>query len=221
MSDRASNSKVKRTEARGDEAPRERTVTFDDAALVKRSRDGDMQAFGLLVAKYQDRVFNLVYRMCNRRAEAEELAQEAFLRALERIGQFRGHSGFYTWLFRIAANLTISHRRRASRIKFQSMTAPPEFEGNQAEALTASLAARRQSAPHAAAMDAETQERIMLALQELDEDFRLAVILRDIEEMDYAEIARVLDVPVGTVKSRLHRARMLLREKLADLVSES
>ena len=195
-----------------------RAIVFEDAALVERSRKGDMQAFGVLVAKYQDRVFNLIYRMCHRREDAEELAQEAFLKALEKLSQFRGQSQFYTWLFRIAANLVISHRRRGGRIKFQSLTGPDELGQIQAEALTAKAAAARDPAPPVAAMSAETQDRVAQALEELDNEMRLAVILRDIEAMDYAEMSQVLGVPVGTVKSRLHRARCALREKLADLV---
>jgi len=193
------------------------TIAFSDAALVEQCRRGDMQAFGSLVAKYQDRIFNMIYRMCGRRADAEELAQEAFLKALERITQFRGQSQFYTWLFRIAANLTISHRRRGGRVRFQSLSGPEEFEQSQADALTAAMARRRSPAPEAAVMAAETHQRVMEALEELDDEFRLVVVLCDIEDMDYAQIAQVLGVPVGTVKSRLHRARCMLKEKLADL----
>ncbi|KKL16836.1 hypothetical protein LCGC14_2491570, partial [marine sediment metagenome] len=113
------------------------TISFEDATLVERARSGDMQAFGALVAKYQDRVFNMVYRMCGRREDAEELSQEAFLKALEKITQFRSQSSFYTWLFRIAANLVISHRRRSGRITFHTLD-PSDADGeSQAGALTA------------------------------------------------------------------------------------
>lgn len=193
------------------------TIVFEDAALVDRSRKGDMQAFGSLVAKYQDRIYNLVLRMCGRPSDAEELAQETFLKALERISQFRGTSQFYTWLFRIAANLTISHRRRVGRVKFQSLTGSEEFEESQAAALTAAMAQRREPAPETHAMSAETNRRVMQALEELDDEFRLVVLLRDVEDMDYSEIAQVLGLPSGTVKSRLHRARCILKERLADL----
>lgn len=193
-------------------------LVFEDTALVDATRKGDMSAFGTLVAKYQDRIFNMVSRMCPRRAEAEELTQEAFLRALERIGQFRGHSRFYTWLFRIAANLALSHRRRVGRIKFQSMTDPDSCGGTQADRLTAALAARRQPDPAKDAISAETARAVMAAIEELDDDFRLVVILRDVEGMDYAEVAEVTGAASGTVKSRLHRARLILREKLAHLV---
>jgi len=217
MNDQASN--ILAGEVTG-EAPTtgRSTIAFEDAALVERTRKGDMRAFGLLVAKYQDRIFSMVLRMCSQRAIAEELTQEAFLKALQRLGQFRGQSKFYTWLFRIAANLAISHRRRAGRVRFQSLTGPEEFDGSQADRLTAGLAARRQVSPPAAAISAENQRRIAQALEELDEEFRLVVILRDIEEMDYAGIAEVTGLPVGTVKSRIHRGRCALKEKLRDLV---
>ena len=218
MADGASNILTGSDKGGGDEAAGPATIAFEDAALVDQCRKGDMQAFGVLVAKYQDRLFNMVYRMCGRRADAEELAQEAFLKALENLPRFRGQSRFYTWLFRIAANLTISHRRRSGRIAFQSLTQSDEFDGTQAEALTAAVARRRTPRPEDAAMSAETSEMVARALAELDDEFRLVVILRDIEDMDYAEIAEVLDVPVGTVKSRLHRARLVLKEKLADLI---
>jgi RNA polymerase sigma-70 factor (ECF subfamily) len=216
--ERASKKRKRSDAPGGAEAATPGTIAFDDGALVERCRKGDMKAFGLLVAKYQDRVFNLLCRMCRCQADAEELAQETFLKALERIGQFRGGSGFYTWLFRIAANLAISHRRRAARIHFRSMTAPAAFDGAQADGVTASLAARRDAGPAKAALAAERLRRTAEAIEELPDEFRVVTVLRDIEEMHYAEIARVLDLPIGTVKSRLFRARCLLAEKLNDLI---
>ena len=194
------------------------TIAFDDATMVARCRKGDMQAFGLLVAKYQDRLFNVVLRICGHREDAEEIAQEAFLRALEKIDQFRGHSRFYTWLFRIATNLAISHRRRNGRVRLQSLTGANGFEGAQADGLRVGPAGPDNAAPESAAISAENVRRTLDALEELDDEHRLVVILCDIEEMQYARIARVLEVPVGTVKSRLHRARCILKDKLADLV---
>ena len=193
------------------------TIAFDDVALVDRSKNGDMQAFAALVAKYQDRIFNTILRMCGQRADAEELAQETFLRALERLGQFRGHSRFYPGLFRIAANLTISHRRRTGRIAFHSLAAD-DGDGSQADGLTAAIAARRNPGPEAMAMAADAKRRVLEALEALDEEHRLVVILRDMEDMDYAEIAEVLNLPMGTVKSRLHRGRCAMKDKLMDLV---
>ena len=195
-----------------------RTIPFDDATLVGQARKGDMKAYGLLVTKYQHRVFNMIYRMVGRRADAEELAQDAFLKALERLDQFRGQSKFYTWLFRIAANLAISHRRRSGRIKFHSLTRSDEYDGGQADELTAEISRRRTAGPVEAAAAAETSQLIATALEELDDEFRVVVVLRDIEDMDYAQIGRVLDLPVGTVKSRLHRARCMLRNRLTPVL---
>jgi RNA polymerase sigma-70 factor (ECF subfamily) len=175
-----------------------------------------MQAFGLLVAKYQDRIYNLVLRLCGNASDAEELAQETFLKALENIAQFRGNSRFYTWLFRIAANLAISARRRGARIKFHPLAASDDGDGQ--IGLEARLADSREPSPQHAAASAETAAAVLRALEELDEEARLVVVLRDVEDMDYSQIAEVLDLPVGTVKSRLHRARCLLKEKLSDLM---
>jgi RNA polymerase sigma-70 factor (ECF subfamily) len=193
------------------------TIAFEDQALIDRCRQGEIQAFGLLVAKYQDRVFNLVRRMCSRQADAEELAQEVFLRALERLDQFRGHSQFYTWLFRIAANMVLSHRRKNRRMQILPLGDREDCEPG-GDAALRSAAGRQNAGPEAAAISAETTQRVAEALERLDEEHRVIVILRDMEDMDYAAIAAVLDVPIGTVKSRLHRARSLLREKLAGLV---
>ena len=189
-------------------------IAFGDDVLVQRCQNGDMQAFAALVAKYQDRVFNMAYRMCCRREEAEEIAQEAFCKALEKISQFRGESRFYTWLFRIAANLVMSQRRRSGRLKFWSL------ERTEASDVSPAAATMRSPdpAPPAVAMAAEQQQRVAAALESLPEDMRIVVILRDIEELDYSEISEVLGTPAGTVKSRLHRARCALKEKLADLV---
>jgi RNA polymerase sigma-70 factor, ECF subfamily len=195
-----------------------RPIAFDDAALVEACRKGQMQAFTSLIAKYQDRLFNGVLRMCGDRDEAADLCQEAFVRAIEKIAGFRGHSQFYTWLFRIAVNLTISRRRSAGRVRLASLSSDPELGDGQAAALTSELAAQREADPVKKAMDEETKRRVLEALEALDDEYRVVVVLRDIEDMDYAQMAGVLALPVGTVKSRLHRARLMLKEKLADLV---
>ena len=194
------------------------TIAFDDVVLVERCRKGQMQAFGLLVAKYQDRVLNTILRLCGNQADAEELAQETFVKALGRLAQFRGQSQFYTWLFRIAVNLALTHRRRGGRIRFTSLSAGDGFDDTQAGSLAATMASRREPSPPSAAMAAEVQCRVLAALEELDDDFRTPLVLRDLEDMDYAQIAQVLDLPAGTVKSRIHRGRAMLKDKLADLI---
>jgi RNA polymerase sigma-70 factor (ECF subfamily) len=197
---------------------RGQTIAFEDLALIERCRRGETQAFGLLVAKYQDRIFNLIWRMCPRQADAEELAQEVFLKAMEKLDQFRGHSQFYTWLFRIAANHVLSYRRREGRIRFVPRAEAADCDERAGAVPAAALAQHRDPPPEAGAMASETSARVAEALETLDEEHRLIVVLRDVEDMDYAEIAAVLDLPLGTVKSRLHRARTLLKERLSDLV---
>ncbi len=187
-----------------------------DAVLLERCRRGELAAFGLLVRKYQDRVFNSILRMCANRDDAEELCQETFVKALQSLGSFRQESGFYTWLFRIAVNLTISSRRRKGRVKFHSLD--DDGANQQSTRRRDVLADHRDNDPQQVAERSDTRQRVLQALEELDEEFRVAVVLRDVEGMNYEQVAAVLDIPVGTVKSRLHRARGMLHAKLRDLV---
>lgn len=193
------------------------TVMLEDAALLERCRRGETQAFGTLVVKYQDRVFNAILRMCGNRDDAEELCQETFVKALENLRGFRQASGLYTWLFRIATNLTISRRRRSGRVKFHSLDAagPGEEFARPQDALPD----RRENDPREMAARDDAGRQVLKALEELDEEFRVAVVLRDVEGMNYDQIAQVLEIPVGTVKSRLYRARSVLRRKLRDLIA--
>lgn len=215
MTEQASNPLLTTQPTRATEA-----TGFDEADLVDRAQAGSNDAFAQLVGAYQDRVVNLLSRLVPGRDDAEDLAQEAFCKAYEKLHTFNSQSRFYTWLFRIATNLALSHRRRGRIVRFQSLTAPDD-DGSQsvAQEARAELARRREPQPDTAAMQAETMQRITDALAELDEEFRAAVVLRDIEGLDYNEIAEVLDMPPGTVKSRIHRGRVLLRDKLRDLVS--
>ena len=174
-----------------------------DAELVRRSQRGDSAAFAGLVTRYQDRVFNLCYRMCHNEADALDLAQTTFLRALQNVGRFGGRARFYTWLFRIAVNVVLTGRRAGSR-------RPASLDGPGDDVVPD----RREADGAAMCAQHELQERVAWALSQLDEEFRAAVVLKDIEDMDYATIAEVLDVPVGTVKSRIHRGRLMLRDLL-------
>ena len=142
----------------------DRTLVFDEWALVERCRNGEAAAFAELAREYQDRIYNLIFRMCHRAEDAEELAQETFLKAFEKIGQFRGTSRFYTWLFRIAKNLTISHCRRRGKVKFIPLTQPDSDDPAPGEALTAATAMRREPSPEEQAISQETADRIASAL---------------------------------------------------------
>lgn len=186
-----------------------REIEVSDLELVRRAQVGDAAAFAGLVVRFQDRVYNTCYRMCHNHADALDLTQSTFLKALEGLPRFETRSSFYTWLFRIAVNLAISHRRAQERRGTLSLDAgnsdgrspQPAAPGNGRE--VSRLVEQE-----------ELHGRLEEALQRLDEEFRIAVVLKDIEEMDYATIAEILDVPVGTVKSRIHRGRTMLRAVL-------
>ncbi len=193
------------------------TPATTDELLLERCRKGDMNAYGLLVEKYQHRLFNAVLRMVSNYDDAQELTQEAFVRALQGVNEFRGSAGFYTWLFRIGMNLSINfRRRRGGKVRFVSLQQQrPEQIGRQADGLL-NLVDKRSPQPTEQAQTREMHQRALEALQELEEPSRAVVVLRDIEELDYGEIAEILELPIGTVKSRLFRARMALREQLME-----
>jgi len=203
------------------------SISFQDADLVEQVRDGDTAAFGHLVAKYQDRVYNTVLRINGNADDARDLTQDAFLRALESLDSFSGRAGFYTWLFRIAVNLTISYGRMMQRRKTVSLEPRTGSLGagewavnRQGAGLVGELHSDEEN-PQAAASRTEVNILVVEALNELEDEHRTVLVLKDIESMDYAQIAEILDVPLGTVKSRVHRARMALRDKLRPLVVQT
>lgn len=182
----------------------------DEALLLERCRAGEPAAQSELVARYQDRVYNTCLRMCGNAADAEDYAQDAFVKALTSLDRFDGRSRFYTWLFRIAVNLVLSGRRRAATVRMHGM--------NEGETGSTSRLATTDAPVMAQAAQREEHAMVLAALNELDDDARAIVVLRDVESLDYAEIAEILNIAPGTVKSRLHRARMALREKLQPMI---
>ncbi len=186
---------------------------IDEAQLLQRCRRGDMTAFAQFIARYQDRIYNALLRLCGNTHDAEELSQEAFVKAYEGLSGFRADSGFYTWVFRIAVNLTLSRRRRAQKVKFHSLDAPA---GEQSSEHTLSDA--RQADPAEAASRNDLHQHVLAALAGLDDEYKVVVVLRDLEGMDYHQIGQVLALPPGTVKSRLFRARSMLQQKLGHLL---
>lgn len=185
------------------EAPSDRQP---DAVLVVRAQRGDRRAVAALIERYQDRIFNLCSRMSGNHADAEDLTQSTFLRAIEALPRFEARSSFYTWLFRIAANVALS-ARRAARLRIARPLEALEDESG-------GLPDRAAPGPPTIAADAEAAEQLTAALPLVDEEFRAALLLKDVEDLDYATIAEILEVPIGTVKSRIHRGRMMLRELL-------
>lgn len=167
----------------------------DDAGLVRRSKRGDRDAFGRLVSRYQAQVYRLVRGILGDAAESEDVTQEVFLKAYGNLGRFRGDSSFYTWLYRIAVNEAIrARRRRRGPLLADSL---PEIEAPRPEEPA-------EGGPTLAAL-----ERL---LGRLSDEFRTIVVLRDLEGLSYQEIAETLEIPIGTVESRLFRARRELRE---------
>ncbi len=193
-------------------------VSFEDEALVEQARAGDTAAFGRLASRYQDRVLNTCWRLCGQAADAEDLAQETFLHALEAIGTFQARSRFYTWIYRIAVNVALTHRRKQARAVRLSLHAPDgQFLGDEATGFPGRVSSDTAD-PSARLSARETQCRIEQGLEELDDDHRAVIVLRDIEGLEYEQIAEILDVAVGTVRSRLHRGRMELRRRLKAVV---
>lgn len=188
----------------------------DDTALLEACRSGDSSAYGELVRRYQDRVFNLCFRMSGNRDDAEDFAQEAFVKALRSLDRFAERSRFYTWVFRIAVNLIISARRKHGRRSTLSLDGGSREK--ESSVALGSLLSSAEATPERKAMEAEQNLQVLQALAMLDEEQRSILVLRDMESLSYEEIADILDVPTGTVKSRLHRARLALRDLLGPLL---
>ena len=192
------------------EPPATAPLEDGESLTIAQARAGDREAFGRLVRIYQDRVFNVCLRIVTDRQIAEDLTQEAFIKAHRSIARFDGRAAFYTWLYRIAVNLCLSQRR--ARKPIVSLD-----QGDEKSNAAARLAADGPS-PMDGADRHEKHDAVLAALAELDEESKAVVVLRDIESLDYGEIAEILNVPTGTVKSRLHRARMALRQRLSHLM---
>lgn len=190
-------------------------MSLRERLLIRRLKDRDEKAFREIVRRYSDQVFNMTYRMLGNREEAEDVAQEVFIIVFKSIDSFRGDSKFSTWLYRITAN-TCKNRIKylARRHDRQKSEYDEGFEGDQAAgAVTAPTAPRR---PDAAMAGLELELELQQAINALDEDHRLLVVLRDIQELSYEEICEIMGLPEGTVKSRLHRARAALRKKMQN-----
>ncbi len=191
-----------------------RPVPLEDAVLIEKVKAGHAEAYGVLVRKYQDRVFNTCWRICGHLEDARDLTQEAFLKAYDQLAGFRQQSGFYTWVFRVAVNLALSHRRDAKRRHSVSLEEGAALTGTQAEGLARRTGHAADDDPARAAARTELHGCVVRALQALDDAHRAVVVLRDIEGFDYRQIGEILGIPAGTVKSRLHRARTALCEAI-------
>ncbi len=183
-----------------------------DADLVRRVQQGDVAAYRFLVERYQQRLFAVAYGMLHNREDAREIAQETFIKAFGSLDRFRFDSSFYTWMYRIAVNLTIDHRRRNWR------RVHTEFdEGRlQGESVMETMPDPQHASPGQRLDRKRLMERIEWAIAQLPEDQRDAIVLREIDGLSYKEISEVLDCPEGTVMSRLFYGRKKLQTLLAD-----
>lgn len=188
-----------------------------DQQLVERVQRGDKHAFDLLVAKYQRKLGRLISRFVRDTAEAEDVTQEAFIKAYRALPGFRGDSAFYTWLYRIgintAKNYLLANKRRPP-------TSTP-FDAEEAESFEDAGLLHEVSTPENELMSKQVVSTVQSALQQLPEDLRSALTLREIEGLSYEEIASVMNCPVGTVRSRIFRAREAVAEKLRPLLETS
>ena len=186
----------------------------DEASLIRRLKRRDEAAFATMVRQYQGRVFALVFRMLGDRAEAEDLAQEVFVTVFKSIDSFRGEARFSTWLYRIAANHSKNRikylgRRHHQRTRSLDDARESDFRGGMSSA---------HARPDELATGRELEGIIQECLARLDDDQRVVIILRDLEQLSYAEIAEITDVAEGTVKSRLFRGRAALRALIRQRV---
>ena len=182
-------------------------MSADDHQLIAQCLQGEATAFGELVRRYQDRLFNTVYRVVGNAEDAQDVVQEAFLSAYQSLNGFKGDSLFFTWLYRIAVNTAISYKRKQrNALSLDSgMNGQSGIEPSDQSAM---------SRPGRALEQAEQERRIQGALNRLSAEHRAVLIMKDMEGQKYEAMAEILNVPIGTIRSRLHRARLELRDLL-------
>jgi RNA polymerase sigma-70 factor (ECF subfamily) len=182
------------------------TAVSDDGQLIDQALEGHPEAFGQLVLKYQDRLFNTVFHVVGHAEDARDIVQEAFVQAFLKLESFRRESAFYTWLYRIAFNLAVSQQRRRrpavslDHAREAGNMEPPDEEDGPAESLDRKQRCRQ----------------VREAIAQLADEYRNVLVLREIDGCRYEAIAEILDLPINTVRSRLHRARLQLKEQLEE-----
>jgi RNA polymerase sigma-70 factor (ECF subfamily) len=197
---------VTRTDASETPAP------VEEEALVRKARLGDLEAYDELVRRYQERIYGTIYHMTANHEDANDLAQESFIKAFQALKSFKGGSSFYTWLYRIAVNKTINFlKQRKNRIHMSLNDL--DFNTEHDPDLVALIS---EKTPHREVNLAELQEKLNEAMLKLSEPHRLVVVLHDVQGMAHDEIAKVMDCNIGTVRSRLFYARQQLQALLSD-----
>lgn len=184
-----------------------------DQALVERVQRGDKRAFDILVLKYQNKIIQLAYRYVHDHDEAMDVAQEAFIKAYRAIGRFRGDSAFYTWIYRIAINTAKNYLVASGR-------RPPagDIDAQDAEQYEGAMGLREYATPERMLLKDEIEKTVASAIDELPDDLKTAITLRELEGLSYEEIAQAMECPIGTVRSRIFRARDAIDTKLKPLL---
>ena len=189
--------------------------SYTDKELVQRVQQGDKKSFDLLVLKYQNRIIKLVSRYVREPGDAQDIAQEAFIKAYRALPNFRGDSAFYTWLYRIAINTAKNHVVALSR-----RPAVTRLEGGDGEQMDVEDLQKDIETPENLLLANEIKQTILDAMDKLPQDLRVALTLREVEGLSYDEIAETMDCPIGTVRSRIFRAREAVDAKLKPLLEQ-
>jgi len=188
-----------------------------DQALVERAQKGEQKAFELLMSKYQRRLIRLISRFVKDEHEVNDVAQEAMIRAYRALPNFRGHSAFYTWLYRIAINTAKNFLVTSGKLPFVSA----ETANEDGDILDLSNQIADYHTPEAEMINREILQTVELTISHLPEDLRKAITLREMEGLSYEEIAKIMDCPIGTVRSRIFRAREVIAKDLRPLLETS
>lgn len=184
-----------------------------DQQLIAECLEGQTHVFGDLVVRHQDRLYNMLVHTLGSAEDARDVVQEAFVSAFQKLHTFRGRSAFYSWLFRIAMNSAASRKRKKSRVSVS-------YDAIRAQSGLEPADPHPENHPGFSAEVAERQSAVRTALAELPEEFRSALVLKEMEGLKYEEIAEIVGCPIGTVRSRIHRARTELKSRLTSLLRE-
>jgi len=185
-----------------------------ERSLLRRLRDRDERAFRELIQEHRDRVFNITFRMLGNRAEAEDVAQEVFIAVFKTIDDFREESKFSTWLYRVAVNHCKNRIKYLARRPALDRSREEMDETTHGTGVNGTIGAPLPSSPQKALESKQMEKLMQEAIANLEEDQRIVVVLRDVEDLSIEEICEITGLPDGTVKSRLHRARLVLRKRL-------
>ena len=191
------------------ESVNENIKASNDEAIVKRVQEGDVEAYNLLVIKYQHKIFQVIGKFVNNQADIADVAQEAFIKAYRAINSFRADSSFYTWLYRIAVNTAKTHLESNNKTRNHLDVDSPEFQSIDEQGVLASS-----DTPDRIIESQELQQVIIDAMADLPTELSEAITLREVEGMSYEDMAVVLKVPIGTVRSRIFRARQFIEQRM-------